>query len=152
MLEYFINPCKNYNERQLLFDWLIHNEEWFLSGIGVLMISTISTFLTRRYKTQTTPATLIHQSSGDNSANLQVNGNITIENLHTPLTVNEDKYKIPKSTIHVEKIERQILEITIKEGSFIDIPWKHDPYRISLKRIVLDEFNLKFGNTQRRRS
>jgi hypothetical protein len=126
-----------------MFDWLMHNKEWFLSGIGVLMISTISALLTKKYKNQAASLSLIHQSSGNNSTNIQAHGNITIENIHTPLAVNEDKNKIPKRTIQVEKIEKQHIEVTIKEGSFIDIPWRYDPYRISLKRIVLEVLKKK---------
>jgi high-affinity Fe2+/Pb2+ permease len=66
---------------ETIFSWIDSNKEWFFSGIGVAIITTIISlfFMRTRSKKQT-------QKSGDNSVNIQVGGNI---NIHTKETDDE---------------------------------------------------------------
>ena len=120
-----------------MIDYFINNKEWLFSGIGVLVISTIITLVFKKKPFQS-----LTQTSGSNSTNIQASGNINIETIHTYIAA--DKNKIPEQKTQKENVERQLIEVKIKEGDFIDIPWSPNPYRISLKNIVSDEFNLKY--------
>ena len=122
-----------------MLDFFIKNKEWLFSGIGVLIISTIMTLLFKKKPVQS-----LNQSSGDNSTNIQASGNINVGTIHTYLAA--DKNKIPERKIQKENVERLLIEVKIKEGDFVDIPWSPSPYRISLKNIVSDKFNLKYSN------
>jgi len=55
-------------------DWILQNKQWLFSGIGVFFISLFGYF----FKKQT--GIKQSQKSGDNSTNLQVGGNLSIQN------------------------------------------------------------------------
>lgn len=123
-----------------MLDFFIKNKEWLFSGIGVLIISTIMTLLFKKKSVQS-----LNQVSGNNSTNIQASGNINVGTIHTYLAA--DKNKIPERKIQKENVERQLIEVKITEGDFVDVPWNHNPYRISLKNIVSGEFNLKYSKS-----
>ena len=53
-------------------EWIINNKEWLFSGIAIAVpITIISWFFTTKSNT-------LKQKSGSNSTNIQVGGNITI--------------------------------------------------------------------------
>ncbi|MCB4763293.1 MAG: hypothetical protein LGB78_05245 [Sulfurovum sp.] len=86
-----------------------------------------------------------HQIAGDNSTNIQATGNIKIENINHQVL--DDKDKIYKIKTQQETIARQFLEVNIKEGDFVDIPWNIKNYRITLKHIIEKEFQLRYFNS-----
>jgi hypothetical protein len=53
-------------------EWLINNNEWVFSGIGVFALGIIYTFFKKSKKQKSIN---MKQNSGDNSSNIQVGGN-----------------------------------------------------------------------------
>lgn len=59
----------------ILLDWIIQNKEWLFSGIGVVVLTTIVTLVTRSNTRKQT------QKVGDNSTAIQVGKDLKIGNL-----------------------------------------------------------------------
>lgn len=55
--------------------WLLENKEWIFSGIGVFAISAIVAIFVHKKG-----SIIQNQKSGNNSKNIQANGNVTIGN------------------------------------------------------------------------
>ncbi|AVK50992.1 hypothetical protein AXY43_24875 [Clostridium sp. MF28] len=58
-----------------MLSWLVNNKEWFFSGIGVLILSTVIGFFIKQ------KASIIQkQKSGDNGINIQSAGSLSMSN------------------------------------------------------------------------
>lgn len=54
----------------ILLDWILQNKEWFFSGAGLFIISTIITLALKNNKQS--------QKIGDNSKGIQVGGDLKV--------------------------------------------------------------------------
>ena len=124
-----------------MLDFFETNKEWLFSGAGIFFLTVAYNFLFKKDAQKN----ISHQIAGNNSTNIQATGNIKIENINHQVL--ENKGEIYKIKTHQETIERQFLEVNIKEGDFIDIPWRHKNYRITLKNIIEKEFQLRYFNS-----
>ncbi|MCB4781633.1 MAG: hypothetical protein LGB70_02110 [Sulfurovum sp.] len=124
-----------------MLDFFETNKEWLFSGVGIFLLTVIYNF---RFK-KDAQKNISHQIAGDNSTNIQATGNIKIENINHQVL--DDKDKIYKIKTQQETIARQFLEVNIKEGDFVDIPWKYENYRITLKHIIEKKFQLRYFNS-----
>jgi len=61
-----------------ILDFIAKNKEWFFSGIGVLPLSLLITFVVYLIKRRKKGDSSQSQKSGKNSVNLQSKGSITI--------------------------------------------------------------------------
>jgi len=66
------SDTKEVNDMQ----WVLDNKEWLFSGIGIVFITVIISFLNKRHNPKQV------QKSGDNSTNYQAGGNIQIGDSH----------------------------------------------------------------------
>jgi hypothetical protein len=128
-----------------MIDWIIQNKEWLFSGIGISIISLVLMIKNKRTDKLVTVSTnsnlenTIKQNSGDNSINIV--GDINIDNIKG--TQNNAIADIELST---ENIQRQYIDkVIIKEGDYIEIPWSHKPYRITLDNIINEDFQEKYN-------
>lgn len=124
-----------------MLDYFVTNKEWIFSGTGIFFLTVAYNFIFKKQEQKS----INRQISGNNSTNIQANGNIKIKNINHQ--IEDDKDKIYQIKTQKETIERQFHEITIKEGDFVDIPWKHNKYRITLKNIIEEEFQLRYFHT-----
>lgn len=124
-----------------MIDWIIENKNWIFDGIGVAIFLTIIGVI---FKNKSVAA--MKQKAGDGSANFQASGDINIANVSYKIShSNQEKDATPKSEIQSEEVERLNVEIVVKEGDYIDVPLKLTGYRITLKHILTETFELKFG-------
>jgi len=129
-----------------MIDWIIQNKEWLFSGIGISIISFI--LMIRKKEIDNTVITnidsnikdKIEQNSGNNSINIV--GDINIDNKD-----NTQSNTIPNIELSNENIQRQYIEkIIIKEGDYIEIPWSHKTYKITLENIINENFQERYPN------
>ncbi len=78
-----------------MVDWIGKNVTWIFSGVGVAIIGAILSLLFKRRRTESSKQ---EQTSGDNSTNVQVGGdvtgNVSVENIQG------DKVEGDKTVIH----------------------------------------------------
>lgn len=61
-----------------MIDYIIENRTWIFSGIGILAITGICSIITLIFKRKKKISSSQNQSSGNNSVNIQTEGNVTI--------------------------------------------------------------------------
>jgi hypothetical protein len=72
-----IEITRNFRERRNIvkvFDWLIQNEQWLFSGIGVAIVSWIGALIFKRNNSSSSQTI----RSGNNSTNLQAGRDVNI--------------------------------------------------------------------------